>query len=396
MTWTIWPRNSDLTRTLDPISDYTSLDLVERYNLPGTWVLEGPGDSLGMFTANTGCVLQDDDLKIISGRVRVVERTHDYDDNGVLIDKTVIGFIEDSKPLWGRVCYPDPAHTITSTPGAFSTAYDTRTGTREDLILAYIAANIGPAAPITSRRLAGLVLPSSLARGGTTTRKARMDVLGDLVAELAEGAGLRVRVVHDESTGTPRLLLTIEAVADVSANIIFGTPDVARATGYVTTFGYRMTDPEVTDAIAWSTGEKAARQATRLSDAGAVSLWGVRTEVIVDQRQTDDVADITDALTERLAEGGTPTSVEFTVAPGPDTQYRTDYHVGSRVGVELTGLPGTVSDNRIREVATHIEAGDPGLPRLVVGTPGSESRSTKEAARLNRLLKRMAVLERSY
>jgi hypothetical protein len=348
-----------------------------------------------MFTANTGCILYDGGTQVISGRVRLVDRRYEYDDNGVLIDKTVVGFIEDSKPLWGRHCYPDPTHAITSTPSSFSVAYDTRTDTREDLILDYIAANIGPAAPITNRRLAGLVLPSSLGRGGTTTRKARMDVLGDLVAELAEAADLRVRIVHDESTGTPRLLLTVESMQDVSANVIFGTADVGVATGHISTYGYRIEDPEVTDAIAWSTGEKESRQATRLSDEAAVSLWGVRTEVLVDQRQTDDVSDITDALNERLAEGATPTSVEFTVAPGPDTRYRVDYDVGSRVGVVLTGLPQSVADNRIREVATHIEAGNPGDPRLVVGTPGSESRSTKEAARLNRLLKRMALLERS-
>lgn len=395
MTWTIHPRNGDLTRSADPISEYTSLDLVERHNLPGTWVLEGPGDSLGMFTANTGCILHDGGTQVISGRVRIIDRLHDYDDNGVLIDKTTVGFIEDSKPLWGRLCYPDPTHTITSTPGTFSVSHDTRTGTREDLILAYIAANIGPAAPITNRRLAGLVLPSSLARGGTTTRKARMDVLGDLVADLAEGAGLRVRVVHDETLSTPRLLLTIEPVQDVSANVVFGGPGSARATGFVSTYGYTLTDPEMTDAIAFSAGELESREATRLSDAGAVSLWGVRSEVLVDQRQTDEVDEITDALTERLEEGATPTSVEFTVAPGPDTKYRADYDVGYRVGVDLTGLPGSVSDNTIREVATHVENGQPSLPRLVIGTPGSESRSTKEAARLNRLLKRMAMIERS-
>lgn len=395
MTWTIHPRNGDLTRSDDPVSDYTSLDLVERHNLPGTWVLEGPGDSLPMFTANTGCILYDGATQVISGRVRVVERVHEYNDEGVLIDKTTVGFIEDSKPLWGRVCYPDPSHTITSTPSVFSVSHDTRTGAREDLILAYVAAHIGPAAPITNRRLSGLVLPSSLARGGTTTRKARMDVLGDLVAELAEGAGLRVRVVHDESTGTPRLLLTIEAVQDVSANIVFGGPGVARATGFVSTFRYRLEDPEGTDAIAWSAGEEEARQATRLSDAAAISLWGYRSEVLVDQRQTDNADEITDALTERLEEGATPTSVEFTVAEGPDTKYRTDYKVGYRVGVEIPGLPGTVSDNTIREAHTHIENGQPGLPSLVIGTPGAESRSTKEAARLNRLLKRMAMIERS-
>jgi hypothetical protein len=395
VTWTIHPRNGDLTRTADPIAHYTSLDLVERHNLPGTWVLEAPGDSLPMFTANTGCILFDGHNQVVSGRTRLVERVYEYNDEGVLIDKTTVGFIEDNKPLWGRHCYPDPTHAITSTPSEFDVSHDTRTGTREDLILAYIGAHLGPAAPITNRRLSGLVLPSSLGRGGTTTRKARMDVLGDLVAELAEGAGLRVRVVHDESTGTPRLLLTIDEVQDVSQNVVFGTPGVARATGFVGTYRYRLEAAEATDVIAFSAGEKEARQATRLSDEAAVSLWGYRSELLIDQRQTDDVDDITDALTERLAESASPTSVEFTVAEGPDTRYRTDYDVGSRVGVELAGRPAPV-DNTVREAHTRIENGQPAEPRIVIGTPGSESRSTKEAARVNRLLLRMARLERSY
>lgn len=395
MTWTIHPRDADLKRTLDPIRTYTELEVVERHNAPGTAVLTGAGDDLSVFTPGMGCVLFDGDHQVMSARVRVIDRRFDYDSNGRLQDVSTVGFIEDSKPLWGRVCYPDPTHTITSTPSEFSVSHDTRTGTREALILAYVGANLGPAAPITNRRLAGLVLPSSLGRGGTTTRKARMDVLGDLVAGLAEGWG-RVRIVHDEPTPTtPRLLMTIDGVADVSADVIFGTPASARATGRIATWGYAITDPEVTDAIAWSAGEEEARQATRLSDAGAISLWGVRTEVLVDQRQTDDVAEITDALTERLEEGATPTGIEFTVAPGPDAQYRVDYDVGYRVGVELPNLPASVSDNTIREVASTVRAGESTEPRIVIGTPGTESRSTKSAARLNRLLKRMAMIERS-
>jgi hypothetical protein len=393
VTWTIHPRDVNLGRTFDPITTYTELNLVERYNMPGTWVLTGRGNNLDVFTAGTGCILFEDERQVASGRVRIIDRKYDYDDNGRLQDISTVGFIEDGKHLWSRACWPDPTHDITSTPSEFSVAHDTRTGTREDLILAYTAANLGPVAPITRRRLASLVLPTSLDRGGTTTRKARMDLLGDLVGGLAEGWG-RVRIVHDESTGTPRLLMVIEDVEDVSADVVFGRPGVGRATGFVATFGYSIEDPEVTDAIAWSAGELTERQATRLSDEAAVSLWGMRTEVIVDQRQTDDVDDITDALTERLEEGATPTSVEFTVAPGPDTKYRVDYDVGYRVGIELPSLP-SVTDKTIREVATTVKKGQPSTPQLVIGTPGAESRSTKQAARLNRLLKRMAMIERS-
>ena len=395
MNWEIHPRDADLGRTLDPLSRWTSLDLVERYGPPDTWVLTGPASELSVFTPGMGCILDRDGEQITSGKLRHIERKSEYDDEGRLQDNITLGFIADTQRLWSRLCYPNPATTITSTPGTFSVAHDTRTGTREALILAYTAANLGPAAPVTSRRLATLVLPSSLGRGGTTTKKLRMDVLGDVVAELAEAGGLRVRIVHDEVGETRRLLMVIDDVEDVSTDVVFGSQDVARATGYVTGYSYTIEDPQVTDAIAFSAGELTARQATRLSDSDALALWGDRAEVLVDQRQTDDVSEITDALTDRLAEGATPTAVEFSVAPGTDALFRTHYDVGYRVGVELPGLPEEVSDNTIREANTKVEFEQPERLSLVVGTPGAQTASTKRAARLNKALKRIAMIERS-
>jgi hypothetical protein len=399
VTWEISPRDADLGRTLDPLSNWTSLDLVERYGPPDTWVLTGPATALKVFTTGMGCILDRDGEQIASGKARLIQRKAEYveDEDGrpQLQDNMTLGFIADTRRLWSRLCQPDPAKLITSTPSTFSVAHDTRTGTREDLILAYTAANLGPAAPVAHRRLSSLVLPTSLARGGTTTKKLRMDVLGDVVVELAERAGLRVRIVHDEVAGVPRLLMVIDEVVDVSTDVVFGTPDAARATSSVTSWGYALEDPEVTDAIAFSAGELTARQVTRVSDADAIALWAERTEVLVDQRQTDDVDEITDALDDRIAEGATPVGVEFTVAPGGDAQFRTDYNVGYRVGVELPDLPEEVSDNTIREANTKVEFQQPERLSLVVGTPGAQSASTKRAARLNRALKRIAMIERS-
>lgn len=395
MAWDIHPRDADLGRTLDPLSNWTELSLVERYNLPSTWVLTGPASELSAFTPSMGCILDRDGVQVASGQVRTIQRRAEYGEDGRLQDTITLSFIEDGKELWSRLGQPDPAHTITSTPSTFSTAYDTRTGSREDLILDYIAANLGPAAAVTHRRLTSLSLPASLGRGGTTTRKARMDVLGELVAGLAEAANLRVRIVHDESTGTPRLRLRIDDVEDVSADVIFGSVDAARATGFITSWGYSIEDPQVTDAIAFSVGDKAARQVTRVNSAAAIALWNRRYEVLVDQSQTDDTSDITDALNDRLLEGETPTSIEFTVAPGGDISYRTDYHVGYRVGVELPGLPVEISDNTIREVTTTIRPEEPEEVSLVVGSPGAQTASTKQAARLNRALRRIALIERS-
>ncbi|MDR7385203.1 Gp37-like protein [Promicromonospora iranensis] len=393
MTWRITPRDADLGRTHAQLAGWTELELVERYNQPCTWVLEGPSSVLRVFTAGTGCILHDGDYQVASGQARLFDRRTEYAGNR-LQDTMTVGFVEDTRDLWTRLCYPDPAHPLTSTPSTFATAYDTRTDSREDLILGYTADNLGPDALVASRRLAQLVLPVSLGRGGTTTRKARMEKLGDLVAGLGEGWG-RVRIVHDEATGTPRLLMKIDTVQDLSADVVFGSPGVARAAGYFKRWGYTLADPEMTDAIGFDANEKVARQATRVSSAAAISLWKRRTEVLVDQSETDDTAQILDALNEKLAEGATPTSVEFTVSAGGDLRYRRDYNVGSRVGVEIPDLPHEVSDNTIREVITKVRRGESGKPSLVIGTPGAERRSNKGAARLNKALLRIAKMERS-
>lgn len=394
--WDIHPRDADLGRTLDPLSRWTSLELVERYNQPDTWTLTGPTSSLAVFTPGMGAILDRDGEQVSSGQVRHIQRTAEYDEHGRLQDTITLGFVADTRELWSRLCYPEPGHLVTTTPSLFSVAYDERTGPRETLILGYVADNLGPAAPVTSRRLTSLALPATLGRGGTATVKARMTVLGDLVATQAELGGLRVRIMHDETSGTPRLLLKIEDTADVSADVVFGGADVARATGIVSTWGYSIEDPEVSDAIAFSSGQKAARQATRLADAGAQALWQRRREVLIDQRQTSDVNEITDALTERLEEGATPTEVSFQISPGTDLRYGTDFRVGDRVGIELPGLPQEVSDNTIREVTTSVPWGEPAQIALVVGTPGATTASTKQAARLNRALKKISLLERDY
>jgi hypothetical protein len=153
--------------------------------------------------------------------------------------------------------------------------------------------------------------------------------------------------------------------------------------------------PELTRAVVFSANELDAREATQFVDTAAETLWGRAREGLVDQRQTDDVDEITRAGTEALEEGATPVTVEFTVMDGPDVAYRRDYFVGDRVGVEIPGLPEEVSDNVVREVTTTVRPNEAERVSVVVGTPGATTKSTKQAVRLNRALRKIALLERS-
>lgn len=398
MAWEISPRDGDLGRTLDSISSWTELTVAERYvsNGPHTWVLKGPSEHLAVFTPGMGCILDEDGEQAASGQVRAFGRSYEADpETGEMVDTTTLGFVDDRDDIWSRLTWPDPTHPLTTTASSFTPAYDTRTGARETILLAYIAANLGPAAALTSRRLTSLLLPTSLGRGGSTKFQARMDVLGQVVADLAEAGSLDVRVEHDESTGTPRLAVVVDEVADVSDDIVFGSPDSARAGGIVSSWSFSMDAPEVTDAVVFAAGEQAARAAALFTDSAAASLWGRRRERLVDQRQTDDADVMTDAGTKALEDGASPVSVSLTLADGGDAVYRDTYRLGYRVGIELPGLPLAISDNRVREVVTVVQPNRPQTRTITVGTPGATSIEPPTAGRLNKVLRRLAAIERS-
>lgn len=392
--WEIIPRDEDLGRTLDPITRWSQLDVVERCNIANTWVLEGPSSALRVFTPGMGCILDRDGDQVTSGQVRSIYRRMETDEDGRVHDLTTLGFISDLDEVAGRRAFPQPAKVLNATPSTFTAAHDVRTGPIETVLLAYIAANLGPTAPVANRRQTKLVLPASLGRGGSTTVSARMDDLARLVHDLGEAGRLRVDVQHDESTGTPRLLLTIADVPDVSEHVRFGLAE-STATGTITSWSYKLEAPELTRAIVFSAGELEARSAAQFVDVDAEALWGRAREGLVDQRQTDDLDEITRAGAEALAEGATPVTIEFTVADGPDVKVRRDYDVGYQVGVELPDLPEAVSDNVVRELATSVRPDAAEQVSVVVGTPGATSQSTKQAARLNRALRDIALLKRS-
>jgi hypothetical protein len=396
VTWQIWPRDADLGRTLDPISVWSSLTLVERFitNGPPTWIIEGPSEHMSVFTPGMGCILDADGVQRASGQVRSFGRSYKTDDEGRVVDTTTLGFIGDSDEFWSRLCWPDPTHALTGTPSNFSTAYDTRAGARETILLEYIAANLGPAASITSRRLPALLLPTTLGRGGSTTYQARMDVLGDIAETLGEAGDFDIRIEHDETTGTPRLAVKIEPVIDVSDDVVFGGADIARATGIVSSWDYQMDAPELTDAVLFSAGDLEFREGSRFTDEAAVTRWARRRERLIDQGYTEDLSVITDAGAKALEDGASPISLTFDVIDAGDAIYGETYQLGYRVGVELPGLPLELSTPRVREVTTTVTPERTGRT-ITVGSPGATTIDPPDAALLTKTLRRVAKIERN-
>lgn len=390
VTWNVLPRNRDLTRADFLVTRWTELALVERTNIPDSWTLTGPVADLSLFADDMGCILTRDGELVTSGKVRGYEEWQN--DDGT--EQVRLTFRGDLGRLT-RVALPDPSHQLTGAPTAFSRAYDTHTGPIEDLIIMYVEAALG-VGTVPDRRLAGLYLPPSQGRGGTARVEARFDNLGTLVHDLAEAGGLRVRIVHDESTGTPRLALRIDEVRDVSADVQFG-PAGSTATGIITSRRIARTAPDVTRAIALGGGDLAARVALQVVDTAAEDQWDDIVEDTVDQRQTTDPDALTQAAQRTIDSGSTPVSVEFTVTDGPDVQLRTHYGAGDRVGLRVPRLP--VTADIVREVITTVTAPAEGDPtetvRIVVGTAGATALQTRTEQQLADARRRIVVLERS-
>lgn len=396
--WMITPRMADLSRGPDPIAAWTKLELVERCNTPGVWTLDGPARDLGVFEAGMGCILTRDGEQIVSGQLWSYDRGGGYDPTtGRLVETMTLGFIEDGDAFSDRLAWQVPSKNLTGTLSKFSAEHDVRTGPREDLLLAYVNANLGPGA-VANRRMSNLVLPASLGRGGSGRFTARMNDLAVVVHDLAEAAGLRVRIVHDESTGTPRLLVVVEETHDRSAEVRFGPPDQA-VSGFVTSWKFHYEDPQLTRPIAAAGGEGVDRLYAQKIDASAEALWGRARERAVDQRQTSDQGEVDAAMDDALAEGAAPASVEFDVADGADVRYREHYGLGDTVTVLLAGLPPALRQQPVREATTTVQKGAGSATeavKIVVGSPGATAYDIEtDASTLTRALRDLRKLEGS-
>lgn len=397
--WEIIPRNANLSRTLDPLSGWSRLELVERLNTPDTWTVTGPAQVMAPFAAaGMGCILSRDGEQISSGQVIDIEGDRQFDSNGRIVDTQTVVFASDLDALGDRILLPVPGQAVT--PGTiftFPLSHDARIASAEGLLLYYINFNLGGAAR-ADRRLARLRIPTSLNRGPTTTFSARFDNLGVAVRDIAEFGNLQVRVVHTEDGGGAWLDVVVTQPADVSADIRFGSEQSTSA-GLITGYSYKISKPSVTRPLVGLGGDLAAREFLELRDSTAEATWSRSVERFVDQTgiapdSADKTGEATRAAQEALAEGAGPVSVSFVPTLGPDLEYRRDVKVGDIVGYDLPGLPP--AKDKIRQATTAVSADSNQMTErvaVVVGTP--DAPSTRSQRQVQRALRAVTAIQRS-
>lgn len=258
---------------------------------------------------------------------------------------TVTG-VTDDVVLGDALAWPSPASTsLTAQAGvnwpantARSDGYWVGTGPVESLMHALVAANIGPSAPAARRGglASKLVMGTNLGRGPTVTKRVRFQNLGQALAELAAGSGVGFRVVQDG----PTLKFETFATADRSGFVRFTVQN-----DRLTSQSVAIAAPGVTRPLVAGQGEGAARTLvapTTPESVAAEAAWGRRIERFIDQRQTDDTTELTQAGLEALAETGF-TRVAVTSVTGDDQSMRwgRDFGLGDTVAVEVEGTETT-------------------------------------------------------
>lgn len=332
--FTVEVRDKTLARIGQILPVDLNLSINELFNNVGTWtlvlanghpmvpVLRTPGAGIIVTRTDTGNVL-------MSGPV--VSPTLDVSAATPAGTVTISG-VTDSVILSDRLAYPQPSNDNAATQTA---ANDTRTGVAEDLMHAYVTANVGPTAP-ASRIDGRIAMGTNAHRGDSLTKAPRFQVLGALLDEIGS--------VANYPTGTGRQLgfrmvqvgaavqFQTYATNDQSAAVRFDVDNGTLASSKVATAA-----PNVTRTIVGGQGDGTARTIVEVSGSvawAAEAAWGRRIETFIDQRQTSDPAQLTAAGNDALASGGlSQFAMQITPADDAAWVYGIDYSMGDYVTV---------------------------------------------------------------
>jgi Siphovirus ReqiPepy6 Gp37-like protein len=362
-------RDKNLTRQGEFASDdFSSLELLLRFNDVSAWKLTCPYDNekaqlLKNLRADptnrgrAGIIVYRNDTVLLSGPVEDIEYSWDQKKGSVL----VMNGLSDERFIRDRLALPQPWDAPYN-----ATAYDTQSGPAETVMHAFIRNNIGSSAK-PSRKAVSLVQATNLGRGKNVKFSARFNNLLELLKKIAlAGASgqtyssLGFRIVQNASD---QLEFQVYIPQDRTASAIF-SPEL----GNLLSFTYKQEAPQVNYVIGGGGGSGTARTFAWSGDEPSRDLYGTREEFI-DQRQTTDTNEITDAIYARLEEGTERTELSISPIDTEGVQYGTHYQTGDKVTVRI-------GDEDIKDVVREVSITLSGDGEKIIPTIGTNGVGT--------------------
>jgi prophage tail gpP-like protein len=312
----IYVRDQYFNRVAE-VDDYTNLELIQRFNAPGSWLLELPTNSNAakeIIKTKAGIIVIKDGQTILSGPVTSRRRRWTSEKDTLMINGS-----DDLYFIAENLAYPcDPPFTAND--------YDVRTGAAETIIKQYVDNNIGANAR-TDRRIQSLTVEPSAGLGAIITGRARFHTLLELSQSLAlAGGNLGFRAVQLGSG----IVFQVYQLADKSNSVYFSP-----LLGNLRDFEYTSQNPETNSAIVGGGGEGTARILIAKSDSDSLAeFW--RSETFIDRRDTTDTAELNQALDEELKQNAEKTSLSISPIDTDALKFGRDYQLGDKVSVVLT------------------------------------------------------------
>lgn len=372
-TYQIYVRDAGRNRIAE-IDDWQRLDLVPRFNRPGSWVLDldrSVAEDKGLDVFGRGIIVVRDGTTLLSGPIRRLERRWDASQ-----DRLLVSGPDDLIWLTRRLALPEaPAQTYATD------AYDVRTGAAETIMKEYVNLNAGPGAA-GSRQVPGLTIEADAASGTTVTGRGRFQPLLQLLQELAlAGGDLGYRVVQ---SGTD-LEFRVYTPTDKTATAIFSA-----GLGNLLAYTYSQEAPDANYIIAGGSGEGNARTIEERGDSSSITTYG-RIESFLDRRDISSASELRQAIEAELDERADRTTLSITPIDTEALAYLDGYTLGDKVTVVVGS---TTIQDVVREVHLVLTPDGGEVVTPVIGTPGAQRENLRFFDGLDRADRRIRNLER--
>ncbi|MFE9254031.1 siphovirus ReqiPepy6 Gp37-like family protein [Streptomyces sp. NPDC006879] len=379
---TVEVRDKTLTRVGLVRPEELSFEMQDTFNNVGSWKLTLASEhplTPHLRTPGSGLIITGPSDTLMSGPTTKFEHAATPEDPG---GSVVFEGVSDDIVLRDMLAFPDPTNPDGATQ---SLAHDVRQGPAESVMHSFVRANVGTGAP-TPRRKTGLTMGADYGRGPQVVKSARFPVLGNLLTEIALLANLGFRVIQRGD----RLVFETYEVLDrtdfIRLDVLNGTLSGQRAT---------ISAPGITRAIVAGQGELTKRQLLQIDSPTSLEAeadWGRRIERWIDQRNTDDWAQLQQSGDEAIADEGF-TAVDVQLVPMEDSTmaFGKDWGLGDRVAVVVDG-----QELKSNVTGLALKAGSSGfLVGAVLGDATGFNLDVALNKRLARAEKRVSQLERA-
>lgn len=350
------------------------LSFTSRYNDVGEWALTVSAEdrnAAALFAPDAGVLIyHSDDMTTPLMTGPVLDRTFTQTEAGLEVQAAGA----DDMVYLRRLTYQMPGRDATAQnePITGAHSHDVRSGPAEYVIKGFVEANVGQTALVGRRRLTVTPAGGSPAGANVVGKGRMLPTLLELIRGLA---------------ATGRIGFTVKQVGTILRFDTFvprdrtGTARFGPAFNNVTEFSYNEKAPSASYVVAGASGLMVDRTFQAQLDGEALTKWpSCRFEQFIDQRQTINADELTQAMSEALISGGPTVSVSVATRDTPQIKFGITHFVGDKVTVDLGTFAGrTLLIKDVIQEATLTWS--PGGPPTVVTHVGSYEITGTDAVR---------------